>query len=184
MRSIVWIIVVLQVVCAAVFIASLANSIFGLTTRPLAWEIIEALEILASIGLVLGAVLGVWTMRAARVQSRRAEDALRSTSGAFADVIESRINGWGLSPAERDVAWLLIKGFSTAEVADIRGKREGTIKAQSTAIYRKAGVSSRAQLLAGLVEDLLDRTPDIPVPVAPDPESFGEAHQRLQTNPD
>ena len=43
-----------------------------------------------------------------------------------------------------------------AEVADMRGKSLGTIKAQNASLYRKAGVTGRAQLMASLMEDLLD----------------------------
>jgi DNA-binding NarL/FixJ family response regulator len=45
--------------------------------------------------------------------------------------------------------------LSIAEIAQIRATREGTIKAQCAAIYRKAGVSGRAQLLSLFIEDLM-----------------------------
>ena len=53
------------------------------------------------------------------------------------------------------MAWLSIKGFSTAEIAKIRKTSEGTVKAQGNGIYRKADVTGRTQLLSVLVEDLL-----------------------------
>ena len=48
-----------------------------------------------------------------------------------------------------------IKGMSTAEIAGLRQTSEGTVKAQTNAIYRKAGVSGRPQLLSLFIEDLL-----------------------------
>jgi len=45
-------------------------------------------------------------------------------------------------------------------MARLRDSSEGTIKAQSNAIYRKAGVSGRAQLLSLFIEDLLVPEPD------------------------
>ena len=63
---------------------------------------------------------------------------------------------WGLSPAERDVALFAIKGLSTSEIAALRTTSEGTVKAQTAAIYRKAGVSGRPQLLSLFIEDLLE----------------------------
>lgn len=68
----------------------------------------------------------------------------------------------GLTPAERDVALFALKGFSLAEIAAFRATSEGTVKAQTNAIYRKAGVSGRTQLLSLFVDDLIDVTPPRP----------------------
>ena len=94
-------------------------------------------------------------MRQAGDRARRAEQALKTASGAFSKVVETQFTDWGLTSAERDVAWFSIKGFSSAEIASFRGTSEGTIKAQSNAIYRKAGVTGRPQLLSTFVEYLL-----------------------------
>ena len=50
----------------------------------------------------------------------------------------------------------LVKGLSTRDIADLRGTSEGTIKAQTNAIYRKAAVTGRTQLLSTFIEDLMD----------------------------
>ena len=76
-------------------------------------------------------------------------------SGAFARVIEEHFDTWGLSASERDVAMLAIKGLSIAEIAALRNTKEGTVKAQNAAVYRKAGVSGRLQLLSLFIEELL-----------------------------
>lgn len=47
------------------------------------------------------------------------------------------------------------KGFSTGEIANMRCTSEGTVKAQTSAIYRKAGVRGRAQLLSLFIDDLV-----------------------------
>jgi len=52
--------------------------------------------------------------------------------------------------SERDVALLSIKGVSISEIADMRQTRVGTIKAQNAAIYRKSGVSNRAERAKGV----------------------------------
>ena len=54
------------------------------------------------------------------------------------------------------MALFAIKGLSTQEIAALRNTREGTVKAQTNAIYRKAGVSGRPQLLSLFIEDLMD----------------------------
>ena len=71
------------------------------------------------------------------------------------DLLEERFSEWALSPAERDVALFAIKGMSTAEIGVLRKTSEGTVKAQTNAIYRKAGVTGRPQLLSVFIEDLM-----------------------------
>lgn len=53
------------------------------------------------------------------------------------------------------MALFSIKGLTTPEIASLRTTSEGTAKAQSNAIYRKAGASGRPQLLSLFMEDLL-----------------------------
>lgn len=150
-----WVMVVIQIACAGAFVTSLVLSILGIERLGSSWQMREALEIAASIGLILGALLGARAVLQARKLQLKAEEALRSTSGAFAIVINEKFARWELTEAERDVAWLAIKGFSTKETAELRGTSEGTIKSQCNAIYRKVGVTGRTQLLSFLVEDLL-----------------------------
>lgn len=71
------------------------------------------------------------------------------------DLLDERFSEWGLTKAEADVALFAIKGLSTAEIAGLRQTSEGTVKAQTNAIYRKAGVSGRSQLLSLFIEDLM-----------------------------
>lgn len=54
------------------------------------------------------------------------------------------------------MATFTIKGFSIAETAAMRKSTEGTVKSHLNAIYRKAGVQGRGQLVSVLVEDLLN----------------------------
>lgn len=150
-----WLIVAIQVLCAGAFVFSLAASLLGLQRTATSWQMREALEIAASIGLIFGAVLGAFSVLQAQRRQGQAEQALRSAAGAFATVVDEKFAHWALTKAESDVAWLVIKGFSTKETAELRGTSEGTIKSQCNAIYRKVGVSGRAQLLSVMVEDLL-----------------------------
>jgi DNA-binding CsgD family transcriptional regulator len=115
----------------------------------------ELLEIGAAIGLILGVVLGGLMLRRALRERHKAEEQLRRASGAFMDLLHERFGEWGLTPSEKDVALFAIKGMSTAEIASLRATSEGTVKAQTNAIYRKAGVSGRSQLLSLFIEDLM-----------------------------
>ena len=64
--------------------------------------------------------------------------------GAFAEIIATRFGQWGLTAAESEVALFTLKGCETAEIASLRGVAEGTVRAQLTSVYTKAGVSRRA----------------------------------------
>lgn len=145
-----------QGVCAVVFVSDIVLSVLGVPLDPVPWRVRELMEIGAAIGLILGTAAGGLLLRSSLRRTRAAEQALRAASGAFMDLVEDRFEGWGLTPAERDVALFALKGCSIAEIAALRATSEGTVKAQTNAIYRKAGVSGRTQLLSPFVEDLMD----------------------------
>ena len=113
------------------------------------------LEIAILMSLVLGSALIVGEFCRMRAANARMEGRMRVASGAFVDLMEETFAGWGLTPAEREVAFLSVKGFSVEEIAGLRAARASTVRAQSAAVYRKAGVSSRAQLLGHFIDDLL-----------------------------
>jgi DNA-binding CsgD family transcriptional regulator len=148
-------ILAVQALCALFFVSDILVSLLGLPVAPLPWELRELLEIGAALGLVLGLVLGALALRQAFREKRAVEERLRRASVAFMDLLEERFSEWGLTAAERDVALFAIKGLSTAEIAQLRTTSEGTVKAQTNAIYRKAGVSGRPQLLSLFIDDLM-----------------------------
>jgi DNA-binding CsgD family transcriptional regulator len=80
-----------------------------------------------------------------------AQEHLRGLSTA----IDSQLRRWELTPAEREVALLLLKGLSLKEIADLRSTSERTVRQQSLGIYRKSGLAGRAELAAFFLEDLL-----------------------------
>ena len=145
----------IQALCAVFFVSDIVFTVIGVRARPLSWQTRELLEIGAALGLILGVVLGWAAFRRTLARSHRAEQKLRAASGAFAELLEENFENWGLTPAERDVALFSIKGLSMADIAGLRGTSEGTVKAQTNAIYRKAGVSGRPQLLSLFIEDLM-----------------------------
>ncbi len=69
--------------------------------------------------------------------------------------IDAQFERWGLSTAEREVALLLLKGLAHKDIAEVRGTSEKTVRQQALALYRKAGLSGRAELSAFFLEDLL-----------------------------
>jgi DNA-binding CsgD family transcriptional regulator len=156
-KAVIGIILVVQVLCAFFFVSEILASVLGIPYQPLDWAFVELIELGAALGLVLGVILGAFVLRESFRRTRRAEEALRRASTAFMEVLEERFVDWGLTPAERDVALFAIKGMSTQEIATLRSTSEGTVKAQTNAIYRKAGVTGRPQLLSLFIEDLMDQ---------------------------
>ena len=145
----------IQAFCAVFFVSDILASVLGIQTTPLSWELRELMEIGASLGLVLGVVVGGMMLRRALRDRHKAEEQLRRASGAFMDLLQERFAEWALTPSEKDVALFAIKGLSTAEIATLRSTSEGTVKAQTNAIYRKAGVTGRPQLLSLFIDDLM-----------------------------
>jgi DNA-binding NarL/FixJ family response regulator len=80
----------------------------------------------------------------------------RGEIAALGKAIESQFAQWGLSAAETDVAGLMLKGASLKEIALARDTSEATIRQQAQSIYRKSGLSGRAELSAYFLESLFD----------------------------
>ncbi len=69
--------------------------------------------------------------------------------------ISAQFDDWRLTPAEKDVALMLLKGLSMKEIADLRDISERTARQQATTVYSKANLTGRAALSAFFLEDLL-----------------------------
>ncbi len=150
-----WGLVAVQGLAGGYFLWTILAAVLGLPELPLRWQARELLDLAAALGLVFGTVLSVRLALQARRAGDRAETARRLAAGAFSKVVDDYFAGLDLTSAERDVAWYMVKGFSQAEIARLRGTAVGTVRAQSTAVYRKAEVSGKAQLISRIVEDLL-----------------------------
>ena len=148
-------ILVVQAACGFFFVSDIVASVLGLRATPISWQTRELIEIGAAIGLILGLFLGAFALHRSFRAQAVAEESLRRAQTAFMDLLAERFAEWGLTPAEADVALFAIKGLSTAEIAGLRQTSEGTVKAQTAAIYRKAGVTGRPQLLSLFIDDLM-----------------------------
>jgi DNA-binding CsgD family transcriptional regulator len=116
-----------------------------------------------------------WQMAAARRRSREldrelarareearqwSEDARRWNQEAqhvlqgLGAAIDRQFDRWGLSPAERDVALLQLKGLRHKAIADLRHTSERTVRQQALSVYRKSGLNGRNDLAAFFLEDL------------------------------
>ncbi len=129
-------------------------------------------------GMVVGTVLSLagfaMMVRLLNASRARASELLKALDHTRADairwhaqagqmlqglgaLIDEQFAEWQLSPAEREVALLLLKGLSLKEIAIARRASEPTVRQQAQGIYRKADLSGRAELSAFFLEDLLAR---------------------------
>jgi DNA-binding CsgD family transcriptional regulator len=74
--------------------------------------------------------------------------------------LDQQFDRWGLSPAEKEVGLLLLKGLSHKEVAAARSVTEATARQQARSLYKKAGLAGRHDLAAFFLEDLMLPTED------------------------
>ena len=92
------------------------------------------------------------------------------------EAIDAQFARWGLSPAEREIGILLLKGLSHKEIAQVRHVSEATVRQQAQRLYRKANIGSRNDLAAFFLEDLL-----LPSSRGTVPLTDGEAHAETRT---
>jgi DNA-binding NarL/FixJ family response regulator len=128
-----------------------------------------ALEILtAVVGMVAATVLWIAWRRAERgeaearaaLSARKAErdqwreSAQRALEGLGA-ALDAQFRVWDLTPTEREVALLLLKGYSHKRIAEMTGRRERTVRQHGVVVYQKSGLAGRAELAAYFLEDLM-----------------------------
>ncbi len=152
--TILWIGMVLSTVCTLFF----AMDVFGDMVLGREFPTKNTHHILELLVVILSLVSFVFHFRELKrffKQHHKIKDQVRVASGEFSQVIDGLFIEWELTPAEKDVAIYLIKGMSFAEIATIRNAKEGTVKAQSNALYRKAGVKGCHELLSLFLDELL-----------------------------
>ncbi len=94
-------------------------------------------------------------LRVAEGEAERFREESRAYLRGLAVAIDRQLERWALSPAEREVVLLLLKGLSHREIASLRASSERTVRHQARAVYRKAGLAGRVELAAFFLEDLL-----------------------------
>jgi DNA-binding CsgD family transcriptional regulator len=94
------------------------------------------------------------------LEARQSErDAWRGQAQGYlrglGEAIAGQFREWELTATESETALLLLKGFSHKEIGLLTKKSERTVRQHAIAVYRKSGLSGRAELSAFFLEDLL-----------------------------
>jgi DNA-binding CsgD family transcriptional regulator len=75
--------------------------------------------------------------------------------GGLGVAINQQFARWDLTQAEREIAMEVLKGSSLKEIAGGRKTSERTVREQSRAIYKKAGLSGRSALAGFFLGSML-----------------------------
>ncbi|NQZ79457.1 MAG: LuxR family transcriptional regulator [Colwellia sp.] len=86
-----------------------------------------------------------------RINKEKLDEKLNSLS----QHIEQEFVKWGLTPTEKEIALMLLKGLTFKEIAEVRCKSERTVRQQAGAIYAKSSLSNRSDLSAYFLEDFM-----------------------------
>jgi DNA-binding NarL/FixJ family response regulator len=151
-------ILAVQMLCAFPFLYDLWGEVLGLRTTAIPWYLQEVIQMMASAGMFVGVIgAGIYMLYLHHSQKRiaRLGEQMDVVSGNFQDHIQQHFDSWNLSRSEAEIAVYAMKGFSNAEIAELRGTTTATVKSQMNAIYRKCNFSNRQQLISFLVEELL-----------------------------
>ena len=159
-----------QAACAGVFLYDVVLDGGELTRLwPLDWHF--AVEAGAVLGLIAGIAFEIRVLLRLLARKAHLERQVSMAASALHDVIDAHFRNWGLTASEADVAWFTVKGLPIAEIARLRGSAEGTVKSHLNAIYRKAGVTNRGELLSLLIEDLMGGPDSATMAVPPEAQS-------------
>ncbi len=163
----------------AVIFAAAATGLFGLlialevaqSDEPFTWGgfAVDLFETALLAGAVAFTAFGSQASREMRRErtrllgdldrARREGEHWRQASRAHVDglsrAITAQFADWGLTEAEGEVARLMLKGLSHKEIATLRDCSSATVRQHAAAVYRKSGLTSRAQLTGFFLEDLL-----------------------------
>jgi len=137
---------------------------------PSDWRSVHVLLEFAMLVFAVGASVFLWSgwARASRsleateralAERQEERDAWRGRAQTALDglgsAIKERFDAWGLTPAEREIALLLLKGRSHKDIAyhTVRGER--TVRQHAVSIYHKSGLGGRAELAAFFLEDIM-----------------------------
>lgn len=138
--------------------------------QPAAWlsfhVLFELMLIAGALTLTTALMIGWWQARRSVSELRRTVEARKIERDAwkasaeralagFSAAIDAQLVSWGLTPSEREVALLLLKGYSHKRIARETDRSERTVRQHAAIVYQKAGLASRAELAAFFLEDLM-----------------------------
>jgi DNA-binding CsgD family transcriptional regulator len=135
--------------------------------RPAQWTSFHVLYELVIVVATALTATWLWTgwrradeegaeLRRSLTERRAERDAWRAGAeralAGFGQAVDQQFAAWRLTPAEREVALLVLKGRSHKEIAALTSRSERTVRQHAASAYEKAGLDGRAALAAFFLE--------------------------------
>lgn len=156
-----------------IVVGGISDILLDQPARWLSFHVIFELMMIAGALVVTTALwLGWWRAHAEALRLRRSLDERRTERDAWKASAQKTLAGlgaavdrqfaeWQLTPAEREVALLLLKGYSHKHIAKVTARSERTARQHAASVYGKAGLGSRAELAAFFMESLMLPAPAV-----------------------
>lgn len=158
---------ILLVALAAIIIGGTVDLMLDQPERWLSFHVVfEILLIAGALLMVTTLWIGWWRaeratgeLRALLEESSEERDRWRSSAEhalrGLGQAMREQFDAWGLTPAERDVALMLLKGYPHKIIGKLTQRSAQTVRQHAAAVYGKAGLSGRAELSAFFLADLM-----------------------------
>lgn len=147
-----------------VIIASLADILSDVQQGSNTTHILQELLIVVVAGALLARLL-VEERRHLRINQEltrtvtqleiQASATLTEAKQSLAREIDQQFLEWQLTESERSVAWLLLKGYNSKEIAALRDSSDKTVRNQLSTVYKKSGLRDKHVFIAWFLDDLL-----------------------------
>jgi DNA-binding CsgD family transcriptional regulator len=159
--------VILAIALMSIIIGGTADLVMD---KPVTWlsfhVIFETLMIAGALVMATTLWLGWWrsahtaaALRASLELQGAERDAWRKSAQAalegLGNAIVELFTAWHLTPTEREVALMLLKGYGHKEIAAVSGRSERTVRQHAGVVYEKGGIAGRAELAAFFLNDLM-----------------------------
>lgn len=149
----------------------------ALDATGIAIELSETLGLAAVIAAITWLGFKHYEMRRERaaltldlVQSHAENVMWRETSRAqmegVRNAIDAQFDTWRFTPAEKEIASLILKGCSHKQIAEMRRSSDSTVRQHAQSIYRKSGLESRSELAAYFLDAILQTSDTRSAPAA------------------
>ena len=151
---------VLGVALASIVVGGTIDIVLDSPERWLSFHVIFELLMIAG-ALTMATSLWLGWLHARRdvlrlqhaLQQQQAErdvwrDSARDALEGLGRAMDQQFDRWALTPVEREVARLLLKGHSHKAIARTTGRSDATVRQHAAAVYQKAKLPGRAALAA------------------------------------
>lgn len=164
--------ILLAVALLSIIVGGTADLVMDQPARWLSFHVLFETSMIAG-ALVMATTLwlGWWrsersaadlraSLAARRDERDRWQASARSALEGLGRAVDEQFTRWRLTPAEREVALLLLKGYGHKQVAALTGRGERTVRQHAGVVYEKSGLGGRAELAAYFLQDLMLPEPE------------------------